>query len=137
IPVYNQRGYLKAAIQPPQASLSGSGACANAVVVTFAVEEGLQYRWANPVWSGNQAHPAQELNASLALKPGDVADLTKIEKGWGEALGAYGEKRHLKIRVEPAPRVDCARGVVANQAAGNQGPRQSMVQVPVFWRVVA
>src|SRR5262245_43755660 len=55
IPLYAQRGYLKAAFQPSQPSLSVSGACANAVVVTLPVVEGLQYHWNNPVWSGNQA----------------------------------------------------------------------------------
>ena len=131
IPVYNQRGYLKAAIQPPQASLSGSGACANAVVVTFAVEEGLQYRWANPVWSGNQAHPAQELNASLALKPGDVADLTKIEKGWGEARGVYGKKGHLKVLFKPQPVFDDAQRIVTYQVAVTEGPQYRMGQVTI------
>jgi len=112
-------------------SQTGSGACANAVVVTFAVEEGLQYRWANPVWSGNQAHPAQELNASLALKPGDVADLTKIEKGWGEARGVYGKKGHLKVLFKPQPVFDDAQRIVTYQVAVTEGPQYRMGQVTI------
>src|SRR5262245_28243432 len=131
IPVYNQHGYLKAAIQQPQSNLSASGACANAVVVTYAVEEGLQYRWADPVWSGNQAYAAPELNAALVLKPGDVADLTKIEKGWGEARGVYGKKGHLKARFRTEPVFDDARQTVTYQATVIEGPQYRMGQVMI------
>src|SRR5215510_7057727 len=131
IPVYNQHGYLKAAINQPQSSLSASGACANAVVVTYAVEEGLQYRWANPVWSGNQAYLAQELNAALVLKPGDVADLTKIVKGWSEARGVYGKKGHLKVLFKPQPVFDDAQRIVTYQVAVTEGPQYRMGQVTI------
>jgi len=131
IPVYNQHGYLKAAIQPPQASLSGSGACANAVVVTYEVKEGLQYHWSDPVWSGNQAYQAPELNAALILKPGAVADLTKIEKGWGEARGVYGKKGHLKAMFRPEPVFDDARQIVTYQVAVTEGPQYRMGQVMI------
>ena len=132
IPVYNQHGYLKAAIQQPQSSLSASGPCANAIVVTFAVEEGLQYRWADPVWSGNQAYAAPELNAALVLKPGDVADSTKIEKGWGEARGVYGKKGRLKARFRPEPVFDDARQTVTYQVAVIDGPEYRMGQVTIM-----
>src|SRR5262249_5697356 len=126
IPVYNQHGYLKGAIKQPQSSLSASGACENAVVVTFAVEEGLQYRWANPVWSGNQAYLAQELNAALVLKPGDVADLTKIVKGWSEARGVYGKKGHLKVLFKPQPVFYDAQRIGTLPLAVTQGPPYRM-----------
>ncbi|MBO0863346.1 MAG: hypothetical protein J2P21_33605, partial [Chloracidobacterium sp.] len=106
IPVYTQRGYLKADFQPAQPALGASGACANAVVVTLPVAEGLQYRWNDPVWSGNQAYSAKDLNSALKLKQGDVADSTKIEKGWIEVYGAYGKKGYLKIVLKPEPVFD-------------------------------
>jgi outer membrane protein assembly factor BamA len=131
IPVYNQHGYLKAAIQQPQSSLSASGACANAVVVTFRVEEGLQYRWSDPDWSRNQAYSAQELNVALVLKQGDVADLTKIEKGWGEARRVFGKKGYLKVRFKPEPVFDDTRQMVTYQVAVTEGPQYRMGQVTI------
>lgn len=131
IPVYNQRGYLKAAIKPPQPSLSASGACANAVVVAFSVEEGLQYRWNDPVWSGNQAFSAQELSAALELKQGDVADLMKIEKGWSESRRVFGKKGYLKVRFKPEPVFDDARQIVTYQVAVTEGPQYRMGQVTI------
>src|SRR5262249_26858817 len=127
--LYRQRGYLKAAFRQNQPSLSASGACTNAVVVTLPVEEGLQYRWSDPVWSGNQACSAQDLNASLTLKQGDVADLMKIEKGWIEVRGVYGKKGHLKPRLKPEPVFDDARRLVGYQVTVAEGPQYRMGQM--------
>jgi outer membrane protein assembly factor BamA len=131
LPVYTQRGYLKAAFQTPQPSLSASGACANAVVVTLPVAEGLQYHWNDPVWSGNQACSAQELNEALKLKQGDVADSTKIEKSWIEIPGVYGKKGYLRVRLKLDRVFDDARRLVTYQVALTEGPQYRMGQVTI------
>jgi len=131
IPVYTQRGYLKAAFQPSQPALGASGACANAVVVTLPVAEGLQYRWNDPVWSGNQAYSAQELNAALKLKQGDVADSMKIEKSWGEVYRAYGKKGHLKIGLKRESVFDDARQLITYRVAITEGPQYRMGQLTI------
>src|SRR5262245_4163407 len=131
IPVYTQRGYLKAAFQQAMPSISPSGACANAVVVTFPVVEGLQYRWNDPVWLGNQSYPAQDLNGALRLKPGDVADSMKIAGGWGDARGVYGKKGYLKVLFKPEPVFDDARQLVTYQVAVTEGPQYRMGQVTI------
>jgi len=131
IPIYTQRGYLKAAFKPAQPSLSASGACANAVVVTLPIVEGAQYHWNDPVWSGNQAYSVQELNAALKLKPGDVADSMKIGQGWGEISGVYGKKGYLRIGIKPEPVFDDARQLVTYQVALTEGPQYRMGQVTI------
>jgi outer membrane protein assembly factor BamA len=131
VPIYTQRGYLKAAFQAAQPSLSASGACANAVVVTLPVAEGLQYRWNDPVWSSNQAYSAQELNAALKLNQGDVADSMKIEKSWFEVRGVYGKKGYLGVRLKPEPVFDDARRLVTYQVALTEGPQYRMGQVTI------
>jgi outer membrane protein assembly factor BamA len=131
LPVYTERGYLKASFQPSQPALSASGACANEVVVTLPVVEGAQYRWNDPVWSGNQIFSAQELNAALKLKQGDVADSTKIGKSWSEISGVYGKKGHLKIGLKPDPVFDDARRLVTYQIAITEGSQYRMGQVAI------
>jgi len=131
IPVYTQRGYLKAAFQAAQPSLTASGACANAVVVTLPVAEGAQYHWNDPVWSGNQAYSAQELNAALKLKPGDVADSMMIAKSWVEISGVYGKKGYLRALLKPEPVFDDARRLVTYQVALTEGPQYRMGQVTI------
>jgi len=131
LPIYTQRGYLKAAFQSPQPSLSASGACANALVVTLPVAEGLQYRWNDPVWSGNQAYSAQELNAELKLKQGDVADSMKIDKSWVGVYGVYGKKGHLRVRLKLEPLFDDTRRLITYQVALTEGPQYRMGQVTI------
>jgi outer membrane protein assembly factor BamA len=131
VPVYTQRGYLKAAFQAAQPSLSASGACANAVVVTLPIAEGLQYHWNDPVWSGNQAYPAQELNTALKLKQGEVADSMKIEQSWFEVRGVYGKKGYLGVRLKPEPVFDDSRRLVTYQVAVTEGPQYRMGQVTI------
>jgi outer membrane protein assembly factor BamA len=131
VPIYTQRGYLKAAFQPAQPSLNASGACANAVVVTLPVAEGAQYHWNDPLWSGNQAYSAQELNAALKLKPGDVADKMMIDKGWVEISGVYGKKGYLRVLLKLDPVFDDARRLVTYRVALTEGPQYRMGQVTI------
>jgi outer membrane protein assembly factor BamA len=131
LPIYTQRGYLKAAFQPAQPSLSAGGACANAVVVTLPVVEGAQYRWNDPGWSGNQAYSAQELNAALKLKQGDVADSMMIEKSWREIPVVYGKKGYLGLRLKLDRVFDDASRLVTYQVALTEGPQYRMGQVTV------
>ena len=126
IPIYTQRGYLKAAFQPAQPSLSASG-----VVVTLQVAEGAQYHWNDPVWSGIQAYSAQELNAALILKPGDVADSMKIAKSWGEISGVYGKKGYLRVGLNLEPVFDDGRRLVTYKVALTEGPQYRMGQVTI------
>jgi outer membrane protein assembly factor BamA len=91
----------------------------------------LQYRWNDPVWSGNQAYSARELNAAMKLKQGDIADSMKIEKNWVAIAEVYGKKGHLKIRVKPEPVFDDARGIVAYHVAVTEGLQYRMGQVTV------
>jgi outer membrane protein assembly factor BamA len=101
------------------------------VVVTIPVVEGFQYRWNDPVWSGNQSYLAQELNMALRLKPGDVADSMKIAGGWVDARGVYGKKGYLKVLFKPEPVFDDARQLVTYQVAVAEGPQYRMGQVTI------
>jgi outer membrane protein assembly factor BamA len=131
LPVYTERGYLKAKFESSQPALSASGACANAVIVIIPVVEGLQYRWNDPVWSGAQIYSAQELNAALKLKQGDVANSMQIEKSWVEIPGVYGKKGYLKIGIRPEPAFDEASRTVTYKVAITEGSQYRMGQVMI------
>jgi outer membrane protein assembly factor BamA len=91
----------------------------------------LQYHWNDPVWSGNQSYSAQELNAALKLKPGDVADLMKIEKGWTEISLVYGKKGYLGVRFKIESVFEDARRLVTYHVALTEGPQYRMGQVTI------
>jgi Surface antigen variable number repeat len=50
--------------------------------------------WDRAEWRGVSAMTTKELDAALGLKPGDVADVTKIETGLRQVRGAYRHRLH-------------------------------------------
>lgn len=131
IPVYRERGFLKASFGQPQSSLGDAGQCANAVVITLPVEEGLQYRWDKAVWAGNQAFSTQQLERGLKLKSGEVANQMMIDAGWNAVNRIYGSRGYLKAQLKPERSFDDARQVVSYQIAVTEGPQYKMGDVTI------
>lgn len=126
VPVYRQRGFLKAVFGQPQAELSTSGECANAVVINLSVEEGLQYHWDNASWSGNQAFTAEQLNKGLKLKSGDVANQMMIDAGWAAVERIYGGRGFIAVQLKPERAFDDERQFVSYQVSVAEGSQYKM-----------
>ena len=102
IPVYRERGYLRAAFSQPSAKLgadSGEG-CKDEVIITLPVDEGISYLWDKAEWSGNDSYTVQELEAALAMKSGELANGLKIDSGVKAVEKAYGQKGFLRARAK-------------------------------------
>jgi outer membrane protein assembly factor BamA len=95
--LYHRRGHLKVGFGEPRAALAESAACKGGVSVSLAVEEGPVYSWAGALWSGNAAVPAAELDAALAMRPGEVANAARIERQLREVHRAYGRRGYLAM----------------------------------------
>lgn len=95
---YQQRGHLRVNFGEPSATLDASPACKGGVAVSVAVEEGPAYSWGGAAWAGNNALTPAELDAALAMKPGELANVTKIERALRQAREAYGRKGYLAAR---------------------------------------
>jgi outer membrane protein assembly factor BamA len=97
--VYQQRGHLKVAFGEPSATLdASSAACKGGVAVSVPVEEGAAYAWGGAAWEGVSALTAAELDAALAMKQNEVANVTKIERAQKQVHEAYGRKGYLTAR---------------------------------------
>jgi outer membrane protein assembly factor BamA len=111
LPLYHQRGHLRAVFAAPTASAvaatgANTSANCNGADVTIPVTEGAAYLWDKAAWAGAAALGAAELDAALNMKAGEVADGLKIEKGWHAVSRAYGRRGYLMARVKPAPAFD-------------------------------
>ena len=96
---YQQRGHLKVSFGEPAAALvDASAACKGGVAVSVPVTEGPVYSWGGAAWAGNSALTPAELDAALAMKPGEVANVTKIERAQRQVREAYGRKGYLAAR---------------------------------------
>ena len=129
LPLYHQRGHLRATFAAPRATAVGTPAqegCKGGADVTIPVTEGVLYLWDKAEWADTGALTADELDAALAMKAGEVADGLKIEKGWRAIHKAYGRKGYLAARVRSAPAFDDANRRVAYNVQIDQGAQYHM-----------
>ncbi len=126
LPLYRERGRLRASYRTPQAQPLSNAECEAGVSVTIPIEEGVIYTWERAVWNGNHAFTPAELDAALGFKAGEVAGIKKIEKGIVEIKKAYGRKGHLTPGVRSAPDFDDANRRVAFRFEVDEGPQYRM-----------
>lgn len=126
VPLYRQRGHLRAKFAAPRASVAGREQCKGGVSVEAPVEEGLLYSWDQAEWSGNSALAAPELSAALGMKAGEVADGLKFDKGLESVQKAYGRKGLLLASLKPTPEFDDATRGVAYRIDVKEGAQFRM-----------
>jgi outer membrane protein assembly factor BamA len=124
--LYRQRGYLRARFHEAPVKLLDGSACTGGVAVTLVAEEGVQYLWDKAEWSENKVLTAQELDAALGMKAGEVASSTKIEKGLVTIDKAYGRKGYLRAYLRPQPQYDDANRRVTFSFTAVEGPQYRM-----------
>jgi len=100
--MYRNKGHWRAAFAPPTVALAEC----DGVAVTLHVTEGVSYAWDRGEWTGNTALTAEVLNKTLGLKPGDVADASKIHSGIRDVDRAYGHLGYLDDEEDYEPRLD-------------------------------
>lgn len=124
-PIYRELGHLRASFGAPVAKPEKSGGC-EGVDLTIPVTEGPVYLWSQAAWSGNQVLAAKELDEALAMKPGEVANGKKFDKGLHEAEEAYGNHGYIQAHMSPTPEFDDAASKVTFKIAVNEGPQFRM-----------
>jgi outer membrane protein assembly factor BamA len=129
-PFYREVGQLKAKFGLPVARAAENNEnCKNGVDLTIPVEEGPVYLWSRAEWTGNEALSADDLNSALGMKPGDVANGAKIDKGVFNVRRTYGRRGHIEAAVQADPVFDDAASRVAFKIAVKEGPQYKMGQL--------
>ncbi|HLM58361.1 MAG TPA: POTRA domain-containing protein [Pyrinomonadaceae bacterium] len=131
LPLYHERGYLRAAFSPPQVREMKGEDCDPGFSLTFLVDEGAIYTWEKSEWAGNQSLQAQELDAALGMRQREVAGSVKIEKGLNAVRKAYGRKGFLFARISPAAAFDDTGRTVSYRFAVEEGPQFRMGDVRI------
>jgi outer membrane protein assembly factor BamA len=123
--IYRELGHLRASFGSPVAKPESNENC-EGVDLTIPVNEGPIYSWATAEWSGNKVLSAQELDAALGMKAGEVANGKKFDKGLNEVKKAYGKHGHIQTDMTPTPEFDDAGTKVTFKIAVNEGPQYRM-----------
>ena len=124
-PIYRELGHLRASFGPPVAKPETNAGC-EGVDLTIPVNEGAIYSWAKAEWSGNQVLSVQELDDVLGMKPGEVANGKKFDKGLSEIRKAYGKHGNIQAHMDPTPEFDDDTRKVTFKIAVNEGPQYRM-----------
>ena len=130
-PLYREVGNLRARFGEPIAKYENTDDCKSGVVVTMPVDEGPIYRWNKAEWVGNRVFTAEELDAALRMKNGEVANGVKIDKALHEVEKLYGRKGHLEIRTRMVPDFDDANSMVTFRMELTEGPQYKMGSVKI------
>jgi outer membrane protein insertion porin family len=125
LPLYHERGYLRAAFGPPKVTPEASPEC-KGVAVSMNVDEGSIYVWDKAAWDGAEALTAQELDAALGMKSREVANAVKIAAGIGRVRKAYGRKGYIAARVRPETDFDDTARSVTYRFHVTEGPQYRM-----------
>ena len=121
--VYRQRGYLKVEIGTHTVRTGGS--CPG-VTVAVPVKEGMEYLWDGADWSGSSNLPVKDLNAALGMKPGEPANLMKIDLGLDLVHAAYGKIGYLQETATAVPTLDDATRKARFAISVVEGPQFRM-----------
>ena len=124
--LYRERGYLRALFSDATVKTRDDAGCKNGVAVTLLVEEGPQYSWDKAEWIDNKSLSAQELDAALGMKPGELASITKINKGLYQANKAFGTKGYIAASLRPMREFDDANKRVTFRIKVIEGAQYKM-----------
>lgn len=126
LPLYGERGYLRASFAPPKVKPDSTADCERGVGVTFYVDEGAIYVWDKAAWEGNSSLTAQELDAALGMKQREIANVSKIEKGLRAVRKAYAHKGYLEAGVRAVQDFDDTARSVAYRFQVAEGSQYHM-----------
>jgi len=129
VPVYRSKGYLRAKFQDSQAAISNDSKCSRGVILSLTVDEGKQYTWLKAQWSGNQAIPSGQLDETLKMTAGEVANGLKIDSGLALVREAYGKRGYIGAHTGSQPDYDDQHQTVSFKFAVDEGPQYHMGQL--------
>lgn len=121
LPVYLQRGFLKANITGPQAKVTKETDNATELAVLFTVDPGRQYKIASLVWDGNRALKAEKLQNLLHAKVGDTANAQQLQTDLDAIHKLYTTVGYMQASVKAEPEFDDGPGTVAYKLKVEEG----------------
>jgi outer membrane protein insertion porin family len=130
LPLYYERGYLRASFSPSKVAVESTPEC-KGVTVSMSVDEGSIYVWDKAVWEGAEGLTAQELDAALGMRNKEVANAVKIATGLGRVRKAYGRKGYIAARVRPETQFDDTERTVSYLFRVNEGPQYRMGELTI------
>ena len=109
LPVYYERGYLKAEFGEPEPKVVKQPSAENedgprnqtVVDVTFAVTPGQQYKLKSLEWSGNHEFPTETLQKMVRAELGQPANTIRLGDNLKDIQKLYGSRGFITCTIKP------------------------------------
>ncbi len=121
LPVYLQRGFLKASIGDPEAKVAKETENATEIAIVFKVDPGRQYRISSIEWQGNRAFKNEKLQTLLHVKTGDLANGQQLQTDLEAIHKLYGSAGYMMASVKAQPEFDDAASTVIYKLEVQEG----------------
>ena len=140
LPIYLERGYLKARFAPPQAKIAPGAASHTAesdspeqveVEVTLPVEAGRQYNLSEIAWSGNSALPKDKLTPLIHLAAGQPANAVQLKSDVESVQKLYKTRGYMTSVVQVVPRLNDADGTASYELEVQEGDLYRMGDIEI------
>ena len=127
-PLYASKGFLRAQIGPPQTHLipDMNDPKETAVDLSIPIDPGPAYTWKGVSWQGNMAVTSSDLDGTVELKPGEIADGMKIEAQWQKLESYYGQHGYLDMKLSAEPQFDETTHQISYRVGISEGPQYRM-----------
>ena len=130
LPIYLERGYLKAEFGDAQPRVAKEGSQTE-VDVSIPVKPGAQYKLADLQWAGNTVFTSDKLAPLIKMKAGEPVDAMELNKNIEEIQKLYGTKGYLLAHVDPTLEFDDAQAAVHYQLNVTEGEQFRMGELVI------
>jgi outer membrane protein assembly factor BamA len=130
LPIFRERGYLKASCAPPQPKVVKPATAAEPndnstkptfVDVTFPVTPGTQYKVTRWSWSGNKTIPSDTLDPFLHAKAGQTANTLQLDNDLHAVQELYGSRGYVLATIKVNAEFDDDAGTVVFNLVVSEG----------------
>lgn len=106
LPIYLERGYLKAKFGDAKAKVVQDSPQETLVDVTFPVDTGGQYKLTSLIIAGYKAFPAETLRALMRTQLGEPANAVLLDADIEAMKKLYGTRGYMAVGIRPEPEMD-------------------------------
>jgi outer membrane protein assembly factor BamA len=126
LPLYLQRGYLKATFGDAQAKVVQDSPQETIVDVTFPVDPGRQYKLTAVDLTGNKVFPTEALRTLIHAPLNQPANAVQLDTDIEAMKKLYGTRSYMAARIQPDPEIDDANSTVKYLLKIEEGDVYSM-----------
>jgi len=132
LPVYLERGYLRAAFGDPVAKVVPSDEDETLVDVTFPVNPGPQYQTARIEVAGYKALPVDTLRKTLHLQLNQPVNAVQLARDVETMKHIYGAHGYMAATIKIEPEIDDAQHTVKYRIPIQEGDVYKMGDLDIF-----